>query len=135
MRAWIKVYGGLVELLGVASGTWACVQTSPTGDNSYVFLVALLQVLKLNLNESPFWGASGVPSQQVVQQQADPDYYVTQIQQQYAQYFTSLVITKTSSNPLVYQVNVVLFSGAQLSVTSGGAFAFGISGFGAAQFG
>lgn len=119
MRVWVKAYGGLATALGVPSGTWAGVQTAPNGDNSYVMLIALLQVLKLNLNESPFYANSGVPAQQAVQQQAPPDYYVNQVQQQYSQYFTSLVITKTADNPPTYAVAVVLFPSAMLSLVPG----------------
>ncbi len=116
MRAWIYATGDIATLFNVTPNQWIAVQTSATGDNSYVYLVALLQVLLLNLNESPFFATSGIPSEQAIQQQAPPDYYVTQVQQQYAQFFTSLVIMKTSSNPLVYQVNVILKSGAVISL-------------------
>jgi hypothetical protein len=141
MRAWIKVYGavsdsalaGIIDSSGNAvtptgAGTifnqsipgpqkavWVGVQTAPNGDNSYVMLVALIQVLRLNLNESPFWANSGIPALQSVMQQTFPDYHTALIQQQYAPYFSSLLITRTASFPPTYSVNVVLLSGATLS--------------------
>lgn len=116
MRAWVKPYGNLATLLGATPGKWVCVQTAPNGDNSYVMLIALIQVLSLNLNESPFFGNSGVPAQQSVQQQAPPDYYVTVIQQQYAQFFQSLQVSRTAANPPTYSVNVSFLNGATLSI-------------------
>lgn len=142
MRAWIKLYGsvednalaGIIDSSGAnitesgagdlfnqampqnVDGTWVGVQTAPNGDNSYVMLVALIQVLRLNLNESPFYASAGIPALPSVQQQAPPDYYVSVIQQQYAQYFASLVITRTATNPPTYAVAVVFLSGATLSL-------------------
>ena len=71
--------------------TWVEVDTDSAGFNDLVYLTTLAQVLKLNLNESPFFSNFGIPAQQSLITQVYPDYYVSFIQQQFAQYFTSLI--------------------------------------------
>lgn len=98
--------------------TWVVVETDPTtGDNSMVMLVTLCQVLLLSLNESPFFANYGLPAEQAVQQQVAPDYYIARMQSQFAPYFASLAIAKTSSNPPTYAVNIVTLQGATLNFT------------------
>ncbi|OYV52004.1 MAG: hypothetical protein B7X10_00355 [Burkholderiales bacterium 21-58-4] len=88
-------------------------QTDANGYNDAVYVTALIQCLKLNLNESPFWANWGIPAQQSVVQQVFPDFYVALIQQRYAQYFASLTVTKVTSaiNP-TYNIRVVTNQGA-----------------------
>lgn len=97
------------------SKSWVVITTDSSGDNSNVYLVALCQALLLNLNESPFFANVGLPAEQSVQQQIAPDYYVSRIQQYYAPYFASLVITKVNSNPPTYNISVITLQGAQLN--------------------
>ena len=82
-----------------------------------VFVTTLAQVLKLNLNESPFYANYGIPAKQSVLQQIFPDYYVYMTQQQFSSYFASLVITR---NPALttptYTVNVLTNYGTSLTV-------------------
>jgi hypothetical protein len=99
---------------GVPVGRWVVVQTDANGNNDKVYLTALCQVLKLSPQESPFYAAAGVPARQSIQQQVPPDYYLAVIQQAYAGYFASLVITRTNSNPPTYQINVTTHSGVKL---------------------
>jgi hypothetical protein len=73
---------------------WVEVTTDSAGFNDEVWLTTLIQCLKLNLNESPFYAQYGIPAQQSVVQQVFPDFYVTRTQTQFAQYFASLVINK-----------------------------------------
>ena len=87
-----------------------------TGDNSWVYITQLCQVLLLNLGESPFYSQYGLPAKQTVVQQVQPDYYVNRTQAQFAQYFANLAIAKLSSNPPSYQVSATLFSGAKASI-------------------
>jgi len=98
---------------------WTVVQTDPvTGSNSWVYLTWLCQVFLLNLNESPFYSQYGLPAQQSVIQQVQPDFYVSRIQQQFAQYFASLIIAKVPGAAVpTYNVKVVMFDGTPASVT------------------
>ena len=96
---------------------WEEVSTQPNGSNDLVFVTTLAQVLKLNLNESPFYANYGIPAKQSVLQQIFPDYYVYMTQQQFSSYFASLVITR---NPALttptYTVNVLTNYGTSLTV-------------------
>lgn len=115
----MRTYGRVVNEDG--SKTWQVVETSPNGDNSAVWLTTLLQVLKLNLNESPFYGSYGIPAHPSVVQQVFPDYYSILTQQEFARYFASLIISKENAvdgNGFPYpryRVNVVTSYGAQIT--------------------
>lgn len=112
MRSWGRTYN--------EDGTyqWVAVTTDANGFNDQVYLTTLVQVLKLNLNESPFYGNYGIPQIQTVITQVFPDYYAMVTQMQFAPFFASLAITRIpSSNPPVYNVNAVTHSGAILQTT------------------
>jgi hypothetical protein len=117
MRTWGRV--GQVNGVG---GTWTEIVTDPvTGDNSYVWLTTLIQVLKLGRNESPFYANYGIPAQQSVVQQIFPDLIVALTQQQFAQYFASLIISKQPAYTVQgvaypnYSVNVTLLNGTPIN--------------------
>jgi len=116
----VRTWGRVNQVDGVG-GTWTEVSTDPvTGDNSYVWLTTLVQVLKLNRNESPFYANWGIPSQQAVIQQVFPDLFVALTQQQMAPYFSSLIIAKIPAynqrGPYPsYTVNVTLLNGAAVT--------------------
>ena len=106
----MRTYGRVPGLSGQPT-VWVEVITDPNGLNDQVYLTTLLQVLKLNLGESPFYSNFGIPAQQSVIQQIFPDYYVSLIQQYFAVYFASLTIARTSASPPTYQVNVITHNG------------------------
>jgi hypothetical protein len=100
--------------------TWVQVDTDSNGFNDLVYLTTLAQVLKLNLGESPFYGNFGIPAKSSVITQIYPDYYVTFTQQQFTQYFTSLIISRSvvtnskGQDMPVYAVNVVTQYGSKI---------------------
>ena len=100
MRAWGRV-----------NGVWTEVSTDAKGYNDYVYITALIQCLKLNIGESPFWADWGIPAKQSVMQQVQPDYYVAITQQRYAQYFANLQITKLASYPPTYSIRIITNQG------------------------
>jgi hypothetical protein len=114
MRAWGRVYDATGS---VPIGPWQEVTTDANGENGNFYLTALCQVLRLNLGEDPL-NYIGVPGLQSVNAQQSPDYWVMLIQQQYAAYFASLIITRIQSirNP-TYTVRAVTFSGTILTAT------------------
>lgn len=72
----------------------------------------------LNLGESVFFGNYGIPEQQSVVTQVFPDYYMSLIQQQFAQYFASLTIERVQGSfPPAYNVRAVCHNGAILPVS------------------
>lgn len=110
MRVWGRTYNE------DGSYQWVAVTTDANGDNSNCYLTALCQAIKLNLNESPFYASTGIPQQQTIMTQIFPDWYVSQIQRQYAQYFATLTIIRVpGSSPPQYNVTAVTNSGAILN--------------------
>jgi hypothetical protein len=96
--------------------TWNEVSTDANGYNENVYLTTLAQVCKLNLGESPFYSNYGIPQQQTIMTQVFPDFYMMQIQTQFAPYFASLSINRVpGSIPPAYQVTAVCFNGAVLT--------------------
>lgn len=113
----MRTYGRISNEDG--SKTWVVVQTDPaTGSNGWVYLTALCQVLLGVRGESPFYAQSGLASVQSVLQQIAPDYSAQQTQQQFAQYFASLQISRDpdAAEP-TYQVDVTMLDGTPASVT------------------
>jgi hypothetical protein len=118
----LRVYGRVYDELGNA--TWVEITTDPNGLNDYVYVTALIQCLKLNLNESPFWGNWGIPAKPSVVQQVAPDYYTMIMQERFAPYFMSLIISRVSPDPAdpqykrrtapTYRVNIITHYGVQI---------------------
>lgn len=102
-------------IYGTGTGAWVEVTTDSSGQNDLVMLTTLCQVLKLNKNESPFYAQYGISAKQSFIQQVAPDYDMSVIQQQFAPFFASLVITKSSSFTPTYSVNVITHQGVTLS--------------------
>lgn len=95
---------------------WVEVDTDANGYNDAVFITTLVQTLKLNLNESPFFANYGIPARNAVQQQLPPDFYAARTQQQYAQYFASLIITRdlSATEAPTYIVNLTTQQGSKI---------------------
>jgi len=108
----MRVYGRDVK-----TGSWVEVQTDSTGANDYVYITSLVQCLKLNINESPFWANWGIPAQQSVVQQIFPDFYVALMQQRFSPYFAALQITKVQSTTPTYNVSITTNQGVKMAVS------------------
>lgn len=104
-----RIWGRTYDELG--NSTWVEVSTDAQGFSDNVNITWLIQVFKLNLNESPFFGDWGIPAQPSVLTQIAPDYYVTLTQQRFAPYFASLIVTKVAQFPPTYAVNLVTQQG------------------------
>lgn len=100
---------------GRVNGVWTEVSTESDGSNDAVYLTTLIQVLKLNPGESPFYANYGIPAQDSVVTQIFPDFYVNLTQQQFSPYFASLSITRSDTNPPTYKVDIVTNTGAHIS--------------------
>lgn len=105
MRTW----GRIIEN---GKKKWVEVKSDENGDASYFWLTTLIQTLKLNLGESPFYINFGIPAQQSIMTQIYPDYYVNQVQKQFSPFFTSLMINKVENalNP-TYNIHIVFLNG------------------------
>ena len=130
----MRVYGRVpitTSLNGVESSDevsypnyrWVVVETDAAGFNDYVYITALIQCLRLNLNESPFWARFGVPAQNSVIQQAQPDFYIAYIQNYFSQFFASLIIAKRPQKPNdktpTYDVSIVRLNGSVFQTNVG----------------
>jgi len=100
-----------------STGTWVEISTTGTGDNSNVWFTTLLQNLLLNQQESPFYANNGIPAQPSVVTQMFPNTAVVAVQTYFAQYFSSLIITRNPATYPSYTVNAVTLQGAPISTT------------------
>lgn len=118
MRVWGRVY----DTLDPTVWEWVAVETDLNGFNDLPMVTALVQVLKLSLGESPFYGNYGIPGIQSVLTQIFPDYYVAVTQQRYAENFASLIIirrpddrTSIKQAPVpTYDIKLVTHSGVHI---------------------
>ena len=124
MRVWGRIAtntaGGDAEVLNVGTPSrWVAVTTDAQGYEDYPHITALIQCLKLNLGESPFYANFGVPARAAVRSQVPPDYAVAFTQSYFAPFFASLVITNASTPQTstaapvpTYQVSVIRNNGS-----------------------
>ncbi len=84
-------------------------------DPNYIYLATLIQTLRLSENESPIYGNYGIPGQQSLMTQIAPDAAINRTQNQYAQYFSSLMVAKdnTQLEP-TYNVYAVFMDGTRI---------------------
>jgi hypothetical protein len=119
----MRVYGRIVpNPLYPATKQWVEVTTDANGYNDMVYLTNLIQVIKLNLGESPFYSNYGIPAHSSIVSQLAPDYYMNFIQQKFAGYFLLLSISSVPGTIDVdgipspgYNVTVITQYGAYLS--------------------
>lgn len=120
----MRTYGRIVpNILFPLVKKWIVITTDPNGFNDAVWLTTLIQTLKLNQGESPFYANYGIPAVPAVIQQIHPDYASFRTQSQYAKYFASLIIAAEPSggnpNTPTYRVNVLTHLGATRIVKVG----------------
>ena len=111
----MRTYGRVFNPDGTYA--WTEVSTDANGHNDYVYITTLIQVLKLNLGESPFYANYGIPAAQAVLQQVAPDFFMAQVQQQFAPFFASLVLAKIAAYPPTYGINLVTQQGVKMALT------------------
>jgi len=111
MRAWGRTYNE------DGSYQWVVVETDPiTGDNTALRITQLIQVLKMDRGESPFYANYGIPARLSVVQSVFPDVFVFQTQAQFAPFFASLIISRLPSTTPTYLVNIVTLNGQPISM-------------------
>ncbi len=110
----MRTYGRVYDLYG--KPTWKVITTASDGANDYVWFTTLVQCLRLNLGESPFWANYGIPAHPSIVQQIYPDYYVNLTQQQFAPYFASLLVAKVPDvGKPFYRVNAMTNQGVKVA--------------------
>jgi hypothetical protein len=118
----MRTYGRTQDVLS-GKKTWWVVTTDNNGYNDSVYLTTLVQVLRLNLGESPFFANYGIPAHQSVVMQVYPDFYMARTQQQFAGYFASLILLPLPETPdddgrpsPAYSINVLTNYGSMIGV-------------------
>ena len=100
---------------GRVNGAWVAVATTPDGDDTLVWVTTLIQTLKLELLESPFYAQYGIAARQSIVSQIAPDYSVSMIQQQFSAYFASLSIQRVPNTEVpTYAVNIITLRGQSI---------------------
>lgn len=110
----MRTYGRTFDDAGEPTG-WVVVESTPQTGDDLVWATTVCQAMALNLNESPFYSDVGLPARQSVIQQIAPDFYVMRMQQRFAQYFASLVISRVPAAEPAYRVNITTHQGVTLS--------------------
>jgi len=98
-----------------SKGKWQVVTTDSNGFNDMVYITALAQTLMLNLNESPFFANYGIPAKNSVMSQVFPDFNSVFTQQQYAQFFASLLIARRHTPTPIYDIQCITHAGVKLN--------------------
>lgn len=112
----MRTYGRTHDSAGNPTG-WVVIETDDQGHSDYVWATTVAQTILLNLGESPIYGNYGMPAHQTIMSQVYPDYYITQIQQQYSQYFASLSIQRVEATYPSYKINIMTHQGTVLQAT------------------
>jgi len=86
---------------------WIEVSTADNGSNDYVMVTALIQCIKLQTGESPFFADFGVPARQSIMTQVAPDLQAARIQQRYAAFFANLLVVRVHNPPANLKVEPV----------------------------
>lgn len=116
MRLYARTWTGKIP--GQGTPTWTVVETDESGNNEYLFVSWLIQVIQLVLGESPFYADWGIPAIQSVIQQIFPDFYINVTQQKFQSYFASLIISKVpNTKQPTYTVNIMLTNGTAFNAT------------------
>jgi len=102
----------------LSDGTWVAVTTTADGDDTPVWITTLIQTLKLEQGESPFYAQYGIAARQSIVSQIAPDYSVSMIQQQFSAYFASLSIQRVpNTDAPTYAINAITLRGQTIFQT------------------
>lgn len=100
---------------------WFEVDTDAQGFNDYVYVTALVQTIKLNLGESPFYASFGIPYGPTLVSQVFPDYYMAKTQGEYAPFFASLLLNKIAATDArgvpypAYDIKITTHQGVKIA--------------------
>ena len=96
-----------------ATGTWVEIDNP-----DYINLATLVQVLRLQQGESPFYGNYGIPAEASIMSQIAPDAAITRTQAQFSPYFASLTIQRIAGAAVpTYNIAAVFPNGTVIQST------------------
>ncbi len=96
--------------------TWVTLDTANGDSEDAVYVLWLIQTLKLNTLESPYWPGWGVPIWQVMQNTFYPDSSIAKIQADFSQYFAFLSIARVANPDPYYRVIVITKNGTMKTI-------------------
>lgn len=96
--------------------TWVTLDTTKGDSEDQVLVLWLIQTLKLNTLESPFWPSSGVPTWQTMQNTFYPNNSLAKIQSEFSKYFTYISISRVTKPDPYYNVTVITKNGVKSTV-------------------
>jgi hypothetical protein len=105
----MRIFGRRLNADGTK--TWVTLDTANGDSLDEIYVLWLVQTLKLNTLESPFYPGSGVPIWQAMQNTFYPDSSIAQIQANFSQYFAYLSITRVLNPDPFYRVIVITKNG------------------------
>jgi hypothetical protein len=73
--------------------------------------------LQLRVGESPFFADAGIPAEDSIITQQEPDYFVNQVKARYQSKFNRFDISKISGNPLVYNIALTTKNNQTVNLT------------------
>lgn len=94
------------------SYTWVTLDTANGDSQDAIYVLWLVQTLKLNTLESPYFPGSGVPMWQALQNTFYPDSSLATIQATFAPYFSYLSIVRLTNPDPYYKITVITKGGA-----------------------
>lgn len=108
----MRTYGRIYDEDG--NPQWVVVERDQAGHEDAIWITTLIQCLKLNIGESPFFANYGIPAQRSLVQQVFPDFYVFQTQKQFQKRFASLIVSKVTSPTPIYNLSVITNQGTKI---------------------
>ena len=91
--------------------TWVTLDTENGDSLDAIYVLWLIQTLKLNTLESPYYPGAGMPIYQAMQNTFYPDSRIAKIQANFSQYFSYLSITRLTNPDPYYQIIVITKNG------------------------
>jgi len=73
-------------------------------DPAMIWVTIVKHELQLRVGESPFYADAGIPAEDSIITQQEPDYHVNNVKRRYEAKFNAFDITKVSGQPLVYNI-------------------------------
>jgi len=110
----MRIHGRLLNPDGTK--TWVTLDTAKGDSIDTIYVLWLVQTLKLNTLESPYWPDWGVPIWQVMQNTFYPDSSIAKIQANFSQYFSYLSIARVPNPDPYYSVTVITKNGTTKTI-------------------
>jgi len=86
-------------------------------DPSLIWVTIVKHELQLRVGESPFFADAGIPAEDSIITQQEPDYHVNNVKRRYEAKFRRFDIVKRSIVPLIYDIALTTRNGDNVTLT------------------